>query len=180
MECPVCKHKKVEVDALNCPKCQSNLQGFRALESIEKERNRWKKIIYFLCFLVVILLLAWSFSNPKSGDELLESETNSQFLDSLTKQKTMIEDLTSELQKMDSVNFLLSEQIESFDVVAISKDGESEEKSYHVHIVKKGETLWSIAEEYHSDGFRHEEIAGHNELNDPHYITVGDTVIIKK
>lgn len=48
-----------------------------------------------------------------------------------------------------------------------------------LHIVREGETLWSISEKYHGHGFAHDDIADHNEMNDPHLVSPGDTIIIK-
>ena len=95
-------------------------------------------------------------------------------------QKSEIEGLSSEVESLKESNAQLAEQITTIEVLEMAEDGETIEKDYHVHIVKQGESLWSIAEKYHDDCFKHEEIAGHNELNDPHFIEVGDTVIIKK
>ena len=180
MECPVCKHSEVDKNALSCPKCQSNLQAFTVLESIEKKLKSRKYFIYFLSALLLILIGAWSLFDTRAGDKLLLNQTNVQYKDSLSKQNYRIEELTVVLQEMELANVSLGEKIKSFEVIENSVDGESADRDYHIHIVKKGESLWSIAEEYHSDGNRHGEIAGHNELNDPHFIAVGDTVIIKK
>ncbi len=180
MECPVCKHSEVKENALSCPKCHSNLQAFTVLESIEKKLKSRKYFIYFLSTLLLILIATWSFSETTERDKAAVDQNTMQYTDSLSKQKSTIEQLTVELQEMELSNASLGEQLKAFEVIDVIVEGESTEKDYHVHIVKKGETLWSIAEEYHSDGNKHEEIASHNELNDPHFITEGDTVIIKK
>jgi len=39
--------------------------------------------------------------------------------------------------------------------------------------------MWGISKTYHGHGFKHKEIAGHNELNNSKDIKVGDTLIIR-
>ncbi|MGY8953495.1 MAG: LysM peptidoglycan-binding domain-containing protein [Flavobacteriales bacterium] len=179
MECPVCHHKQVEEDALNCPNCNSNLQGFRVLDIIEQEQKRWKIMLYILGGFLLFIIAVWAMR-----DQLIEEgvsmDKTSLYKDSLALQRSEIEGLSSEVQSLKESNAQMAEQIKEFEVIEMAVEGESLEKDYHVHIVKQGESLWSIAEKYHDDGFKHEEIAGHNELNDPHFIEVGDTVIIKK
>ena len=108
-----------------------------------------------------------------SNDEVSSQEK-------ISAQAQTISDLESEKEVLAMRNNELEKQVQSFEVIEMSEDGKSIEQDYLVHVVKEGESLWSIAEEYHSDGFKHDEIAGHNDLSDPHYIKAGDTVIIKK
>jgi LysM repeat protein len=180
MECPICKHSEVEKNSQSCPKCHSNLQAFQVLESIEKKLKHRKYFIYFLSAFVLILMAAWSFTDTTAGDKLLLDQTRQLYKDSLTEQQNRVEELTVEFEEMELSNVILGEKLKTFEFIQSSVGGELPDEDYHVHVVKKGESLWSIAEEYHSDGNRHKEIAGHNELNDPHFIAVGDTVIIKK
>ena len=179
MECPVCHHKQSEEDALNCPNCHSNLEGFRVLDTIEQEQKRWKMLVYILSSFLLLVIAGWAMSGQLVEEEVLMDKT-SLYEDSLALQRSEIEWLSSEVQSLKESNAQMAEQITTIEVLEMAKDGETIEKDYHVHIVKQGESLWSIAEKYHDDGFKHEEIAGHNELNDPHFIEVGDTVIIKK
>ncbi len=179
MECPVCHHKQSEEDALKCPNCRSNLEGFKVLDTIEQEQKRWKMLVYILSGILLVVIAGWTRSGRLIEEEVLMDKT-SLYEDSLALQKLEIEGLSSEVQSLKKSNAQMAEQITTIEVLEMSEDGETIEKDYHVHIVKQGESLWSIAEKYHDDGFKHEEIAGHNELNDPHFIEVGDTVIIKK
>lgn len=46
------------------------------------------------------------------------------------------------------------------------------------HAVKKGETLWSIAEKYYDSGFNYVDIAKENQLTNPSQIEVGQKLTI--
>lgn len=181
MECPVCHQSDLAKEATNCPKCESELKGFSELDAAEEERNKRKKSVNILLTIALFIGLGWIMSatmmSPKV-DSSADNETS--FQEKINTQAQIISDLQSEKEVLAMRNNELEEQVQSFEVIEMSEDGESIEQDYVVHVVKEGESLWSIAEEYHSDGFKHDEIAGHNELSDPHYIKVGDTVIIKK
>jgi len=47
------------------------------------------------------------------------------------------------------------------------------------HVVKKGDTLWDIAEQYIDDPFRYPELAELSEIDDPDLIYPGDVVRIR-
>ena len=181
MECPVCHQSDLAKEATNCPKCESELKGFSELAAAEVERDKRKKSVNILLTIALLIGLGWIMSatmvTPKfeksSNDEVSSQEK-------ISAQAQTISDLESEKEVLAMRNNELEEHFQSFEVIELSEDGKSIEQDYVVHVVKEGESLWSIAEEYHSDGFKHDEIAGHNDLSDPHYIKVGDTVIIKK
>ena len=154
MECPVCRQGEVEEISQSCPQCHSNVQAFQVLESIEKKLKSRKYFIYFLSAFVLILIAAWSFTNSTSGDKLLLDQTRQLYKDSLTEQQSRFDELTVEFEEMELSNVILGEKLKTFEFIQSSADGESPEEDYHVHVVKKGESLWSIAEEYHSDGNR--------------------------
>ena len=180
MECPVCHHANVEPGSTNCPTCDSELKGFHELHGAEEERLKHKRTLRMLVIVVILLGLSWAASSLMLNEEenSIKSE-ESQFEQIIAERNKSISELQLENSKLAEENSALQEQVQSFEVIEYGEDGESIEKDYTVHVVKEGESLWSIAEEYHADGFKHEEIAGHNDLTDPHYIKVGDTVVIK-
>ncbi|MBD77781.1 MAG: hypothetical protein CL840_02415 [Crocinitomicaceae bacterium] len=181
MECPVCNDSELGDGASSCPKCQSELSGFNELTAAERERAKHKRYIMGLGIVALLLGISWiastSMKNDTASMAMSNDEKNSQVIE---EQKQLITSLQGQVTELTTQNMELAEHIQTFEVVEMSEDGESIESDYHIHVVKEGESLWSIAEEYHADGFKHDEIAGHNDLNDPHYIKVGDTVIVKK
>lgn len=48
------------------------------------------------------------------------------------------------------------------------------------HVVKEGESLWSIAQLHFGDGFRASELASLNGLQDAGLIVVGETLVLEK
>ncbi len=181
MECPVCHHPDLAKEATNCPKCESELKGFNELAAAEVERDKRKKSVNILLTIALLIGLAWIVTSTMMSPKVETSGSNEiTFQEKISTQAQTISDLESEKEELAMRNSELEEQVQSFEVIEMSEDGESIERNYLVHVVKEGESLWSIAEEYHSDGFKHDEIADHNDLSDPHYIKVGDTVNIKK
>jgi|TARA_B110000483_G_scaffold242368_1_gene328009 nucleoid-associated protein YgaU len=181
MECPVCHQPNLAEEITRCPNCKSELTGFKELAAAESERDKRKKTVKKLIALSVLIVIGWGVSASMMSKYASTSEGEKTLIQQkIESQAQNIIDLKAENEALAMRNDVLEEQFLSVEVIELSEDGETIEKDYLVHVVKEGESLWSIAEEYHSDGFKHEEIAGHNELNDPHYIKVGDTVIIKK
>lgn len=63
----------------------------------------------------------------------------------------------------------------------ITEDGVNtvtEETNQNVHVVKEGETLWSISEQVYNDGFGWSEIAEANKLTDPNNLEAGTRLTI--
>ena len=53
------------------------------------------------------------------------------------------------------------------------------EPRYIIHIEKKGDTLWDLAEKYVNDPFRYPELAELSGIDDPHWIYPGDKIRIR-
>ena len=179
MDCPVCKNAQVEEGATQCPECSSDLSSFNLIHQITKQRGGLRKTSLILSIVLLLALGGWGATTymnmsgsgtatpadaeeaqaPADDDNAQVSELNAQ----VEKQKGEIEQLTSELEEL----------------LATIEAGVDEKGDFKIHVVQEGESLWSISEEHHGEGHKHAHIADHNEIDNPHYIKVGDTIIIK-
>ncbi|MBL4624120.1 MAG: LysM peptidoglycan-binding domain-containing protein [Flavobacteriales bacterium] len=177
MNCPVCKKQEVSRDAKNCSSCDSDLSAFVHILQVEKQRRTYKTVILILAVLLFAgggtLAALHSMHDPSSHSQLQVEETK------LDSSNFVIENLQNTLQERNEEIQSLKEEAHALLATMESSQDDVEEGDHTVHIVQEGETLWSISEMYHGHGFKHEEIAGHNEVNNMHHIEVGDTIIVK-
>jgi len=61
---------------------------------------------------------------------------------------------------------------------SVSQTATSTQNQNKVHTVTKGETLWSISQQYFSDGNQWEKIAEVNKITNPNQIEVGQNIVI--
>ncbi|MCH7535111.1 MAG: LysM peptidoglycan-binding domain-containing protein [Bacteroidetes bacterium] len=180
MNCPVCQQDGLEDGAVECSKCGSDISSFSLIGSLKKERSRSKIIRGILGAMVVGVVVAWAVLGKSSTNvEVVEDEkinTEIQKLkNELSEKKNEIVGLNNDITK------LRDDFAESQNTVNRDDEGDSLRivKGHTFHVVKEGESLWSISEDYYGDGFKHDRIADHNELDDKHFIKAGDTIIIK-
>jgi hypothetical protein len=180
MNCPICKSEKVEDTATECPECESDLTTFALITDVSKERSSLRKATTFLAVLMLLILTGWAFTyyQGKADAAVVEQATLPDNLaadevEILEKALTVKDD---EIAKLNTQLAELHATIESsaHDVTIEDSDG-----IHKLHIVEVGESLWSISELYHGHGFKHHHIAGHNEVNNPNHIEVGDTLVIQ-
>ena len=177
MNCPVCKKSELSKGAKNCSSCGSDLSVFEHISHIEKQRKTYKTVSLILAVLLFVggstLAALHSMNDQESHSQLQVEEIK------LDSNAFVIDGLQNTLQERDEEIRLLKEEAHALLATMESSHDDVEEEDHTVHIVQEGESLWSISEMYHGHGFEHEEIAGHNEVNNMHHIEVGDTIIVK-
>lgn len=77
--------------------------------------------------------------------------------------------------KIPQITFLKFHQFKKISSLKNQKITKNELK---VHIVKSGETLWSIAEKYYGSGFNAADLAEKNQISNPDLIEEGQKIII--
>ena len=174
MSCPLCKAPDVSEDASSCSACGSDLSTFKHLKVIVKNRSTMKITNLTLAGMLLLALAGLGFTYMSAETAPPKPEPapvvdNTEMEQRLAKKDEQIAELTAELDELTAT--------------LNSAEDDTEDSDYNgkftVHIVQKGESMWGISETYHGHGFKHEDMAGHNELDDPHFIKVGDTLIIR-
>ena len=181
MNCPICKSEKVEENASNCPECESDLTTFALLNDASKERSSLRKATGFLVVLTLLTLGGWAFSHYNGMADSTATVEEAALPDNLAADEieTLEKALAAKEEEITKLSSQLTElhaTIESSadDLIEVDADG-----VHKLHVVKEGESLWSISELYHGHGFKHHHIAGHNEVDNPDHIEVGDTLVIQ-
>ena len=180
MNCPICKNEGLEAGASNCSSCGSDLSAFHIIGEVSNQQSMLKRLSSILAILILLIAFGWVFTSMTGSGEVTATELPSV---EPVGAAAELEELTKTLATKDAeIAELKAELSELFATIESSKSAvevEDEEGSHTLHIVKEGESLWSISEKYHGHGFKHNHIADHNELNNPHYIKVGDTIVVK-
>jgi nucleoid-associated protein YgaU len=177
MDCPVCQNSQIEEGASSCSGCRSDLSAFTHLKAEEKERNGLRKSRLILFIVLGLVLVSWAGTYatrspegpPAAESELLKKTTKDKDRQ-ISELKAKIEEQQSKIEQLESELTGLLTSLEK----AADKEG-----NVTMHVVQKGETLWKISEKYHGNGLKHTHIAEHNKMDQPHYLKVGDTILIK-
>ena len=172
MDCPLCDYKGLGEDTNNCPSCNADLSAYRALDAVEVSMNRQKRkpmlflILFIIAFVASIaIFIVLCVLGPKETDkeEIALENTEIQAVKAENNQ------LVADLEKLKGENARLKEQL-----------SEARKKQLVTHVVKKGETLFIIAEKYFGDGNKYMKLAADNHLDDPDMIFTGTELIILK
>jgi nucleoid-associated protein YgaU len=169
MECPVCHTDGLADDAVTCPHCHSDLEAFRLSGEIYKTSKNRLIFGYIASALFIIALIAWiltclgSFNNEKKTDESIAKEEVTRLQKEVTQLKKSNETLVIENNKLtNKVNAKVKE----------------EAKKESTYVVSEGETLYRIARKVYGNGYKYNEIARDNNIENPDLIVVGQKLII--
>ncbi|MFT6167356.1 MAG: LysM repeat protein [Vicingaceae bacterium] len=178
MDCPVCQNSQIEEGASHCSNCNSDLSAFTLIKEVESNRSGLRKSRMIVVILLLLVVAAWGGTYATGSQSVAQEEEQLDGTADKTDTKDeQISTLMAEVaQQKEKIEQLDGELVELLTTIENEAD---ESGNFTVHVVQKGESLWRIAEQYHGDGNKHEHIADHNEIDQPHYIKVGDTIIIK-
>ncbi|MBI9067341.1 MAG: LysM peptidoglycan-binding domain-containing protein [Salinivirgaceae bacterium] len=174
MNCPVCQ-TQIDVDVNVCPQCNSDLEALKHVEALGKKFKTQKvSIIIISIFLVIFALMGiLSFvSNNSTQSELknLKSE-NAKLSESVTTLQTSISGLNSQIEDLKKKR---SEQLAKkaeLDAM-VPKIGSN-------YKVKKGDTLWDIAQAAYGNAFLWGKIASANNISEPKLLQINKILQIK-
>ena len=131
--------------------------------------------------LTLVTLGGWAYTYTQGKADAAVTEDvrmapDKSVLDELEHAKEDLSAKDAEIAALTNKLAELHATIESSEADLIETDAAG---THTIHIVLKGESLWSISEFYHGHGFKHIHIADHNELRNANHIEPGDTLIIK-
>lgn len=197
MDCPVCKTSGIDDKASRCPNCGSDLTLFRYLENI---RKNWKSKRYGINTLAIILLLFvigvsggmiyWQDSIQSNKDfnteeinklrgevERLENEKNNLM-------RTIIELRSGSKEGAESNNEGLETTADESTRQPNKQQSEppvaqDPAPRWTIHIVKPGETLFSIARKEYGNGHKYKKIMKDNDIQNSS-IKIGQRLKIEK
>ncbi len=170
MECPVCHYKEISEGNTTCPDCNSDLEAFDVLKRIKK-RGKRKKTYLIICIILIILLvaalvLAIIFMRKNSAGIRTENGRLKEQVEQLHMQNDKIQTEKKELEtKVAELN---------------EKLRKANKPRTIEHLIKRGETLYLIAQKYYGDGWKYPKIACDNNIPDPDFIIAGHTLTIYK
>jgi hypothetical protein len=181
MNCPICKSDKVEDNTSQCPECESDLTTFALISDVSKERSSLRKATTFLAVLTLLTLAGWAFTYYDGMADAAIVAEEADLPDNLAADETEILEkaLAAKDEEITKLNNRLAELHATIESSVNDLTVEDSDGVHKLHIVKAGESLWSISELYHGHGFKHHHIAGHNKVDNPDHIEIGDTLAIQ-
>ncbi|MEQ9186364.1 MAG: LysM domain-containing protein [Cryomorphaceae bacterium] len=184
MNCPICDDPNIPEGAESCANCGSDLRAFHDIQRVQDQRRNYKTlslVFGVLAILLVSYVIAFRFVAPDPiQNDAGEHATMAMASDATAAPNpSEMDELKSQLIEKDAEIVTLQSEIAQLEATMQSSFDDVKDKDHTIHVVKEGETLWSISEMYHGHGFEHATIAGHNEVNNMDHIEVGDSIIIK-
>ena len=202
MICPVCHHTNIKEGSEECPKCNTPLTGDNlvlALQKSNRDQRNQKIAMTFALVFVAILSAAYLFmittddglSSAGEGEIFVPGASLRNLGYTLDEKTNHIEELQTQIENMQATISSMEEEEETPEVEEEQSSTVTEEEapqasieqpkpvntsSGGTHVVSEGETLWSIAQSRLGDGFKSQDLASLNNLNDPDLIVVGETL----
>ena len=181
MNCPICNHEKIEDGASHCPACDSDLSAFVSLNEVSSSKRRLIKINWLLISILILTLSIGGVSIYfQSSKNKTIAEKSSIRLEKnnaeLKKMKKKIQKGQNKIKELEMALSLVKQELQNTksDTPNINND-----KTYSLHIVEEGETLWSIAERYYGNTVAVKKLLKQNNLAHPKFIKAGDPLVIK-
>ena len=156
MECPVCKTSGLAPDLKICPHCFSDLEGFGYIKRLSKILKTVFWSLMATSLLLLFFILAWIFIplklHPSQAIREMK-EVKKQLQEQMIANKQLqltVSNFESERLKTDSLlRVMTNELAEAKNLKGNVTSGNGE---YTEYTVKRGETLYLIAQEAYGDG----------------------------
>ena len=185
MKCPVCQTTGLTREINECPNCQADLQAYSLLWALKKKRKYGIGLLISLFVLALLFCLAWLFV-PIEGNDFKSDENRKQSENEIqvfTAENELLmkslNDSEAIIKHQDSIIAHLEGELAQMKKSASAEVATSKEL-FQSHIVKKGETLFEIAEVFYGDGFDYKRIAKDNSLSNPDIILTGQSLKVYK
>jgi len=171
MDCPICEYKGLEDDAMKCPACNADVSAYRALDAVEASFQKQKKrtllfiILFFIAMMGCFAIYVICCINNNAEEEKAK----------LAVSEAAMETLSTENQQLKATVENLQAENKQLQETAVKQPKQREV----THLIKSGETLFSITKKYLGNGWLYPELASENGITDPDYITPGQILVIK-
>ncbi len=196
MECPVCKTTIDSNNQNQCPGCSTDMEIFYALSRIERKslkQKGWIAALSLLLLLVMVGVIAYYFltiipiAEYKSSADLqasqlretvlkLESE-NQSLVEGMLALDVQIDSLKSQLNILQATSIAARPEAKADIAKTAPKDNSNAEEI--IHVVKKGESLLTLAIRYYGRKEEFVRIMKDNNLKNSDHIWIGQRLKIK-
>ncbi len=167
MDCPVCNSSGITDESKKCPHCSADFEAFQLIKKLEqtgKNRLLFGWITSILFFVILIALIVLFVITPQANHS---SEQETQVL---TQLKLDIKNIQQQNEKLLAKNKELTNQL--------NEKTEQPLKREKIYVVETGETLFSIARKVLGNGYKYQDIAKDNNINDPDILITGQKLVI--
>ena len=179
---------------------EDNTKEIEQLKSALRQKRNAAQAGIFIAVIVAILSAAWLYVqsdvNSQKSHEANEIVVSA---DSLNQIKSKIEEQEMHIQTQDEEIARMRAEKEELESEATMKENESaddqasEDNSQvstdpvihdssfdneKIHVIERGETLWSIAVKYFHDGHKNVDLGANNNIADAAHIIAGETLRI--
>lgn len=185
MQCPICKKKGIDDNALACPECNSDLQAFKQLSYLRKTLSLRKG---YIIFFIIIIISSIIFMYVRGNSIIKKNQLKANILtEKVSSQQKQIEALKSDKNKLienivelRDENYTLKALEQNSVVAKPAKTIKNNSAKFIYHIVKKRENLRSIALKYYGSKSKFTKIMKDNSIKNANHLKIGQKLKIYK
>ncbi|MBL4755378.1 MAG: LysM peptidoglycan-binding domain-containing protein [Flavobacteriales bacterium] len=150
---------------------------------MSNQKTTFKISTFLFATIALVILGGWAYTYTYTQGKAVVTVSEESIippdLSMLAELEVLKNDLSTKDGKIEALTRKLAELHATLESSEADFIQEGEMGTHTIHVVKKGESLWSISERYHGHGFKNTHIATNNELHNLDHIEPGDTLIIK-
>ncbi|MDC1221176.1 LysM peptidoglycan-binding domain-containing protein [Salibacteraceae bacterium] len=177
---------------------EENSKEVLELKKALRQKRNAAQAGLFVAVIVAVFSAAWIYIqgeaqsqiSHEAGEIVVTADSLSQINSKLQEQEMHIQTQDEEIARMreemskeqNDPSSMEADELDGSNDMGDSQDDNSMESAAiptsdeSIHIIEKGETLWSIAVKYFNDGHRNAELAANNGIADAGHIIVGETL----
>lgn len=161
MNCPICNHPDLSEGALSCPQCNSDLESYTYITGLDTQVKKQKQTIWILSGVLALSIVVSIYSFSKNKNEAAPMQNTNEMM-KLKNENAQLQSTINNLKKQ------MEEKQTQTQTAAPATTASSSN-----YIVKKGESLWTIAQKELGDGNKYSQLAKDNNIQNPNMLTVG-------
>lgn len=207
MECPVCKASGIKKGSPRCPRCNSDLEVFEQIDTIEEGGSGSTAALMLAYFLVLVSIIAFvlfyffAYKDAKAAADVNQTKTrqlteqidqlkteNDQYLQQIIDLRTRlgsgndVSDVSVKPKKEEPIQVQPSQNASSQRQTPVSQPKQIEQTKSQggviYHEVKPGESLRRISKKYFGDTEMYNKILKDNNIKTPDQIYPGQKLKI--
>jgi LysM repeat protein len=166
MKCPVCNKTGISLETTTCPECGSDLEAVIYITHLGENLRRVRKNLTITAIVVAVTVIVLLFRLNMLYHDRHELRTD---VENVQKENKSLK------SSLDSLKAVVKKPLATETGTQQTTQAPGESKT---HVVKSGDSLWKLAQQYLGDGNKYPKIASDNNLQSPYLLREGQELKI--